>query len=45
MKIVKSSDLKDFSKGDPTKWVVEADNDLGNIINVLQGRVRLEWKY
>lgn len=40
MKVTKSSDFVDFDKTDPTRWVKDVDNDLGNVINALQGRLR-----
>lgn len=40
MKISKTSNFIDFDKKDPTKWAAEVDNDLGNVVLVLQGRVR-----
>src|SRR5258708_24601490 len=40
MKIAKTSNLNDFDKKDPTMWVNEVDNDLGNIVLALQGRLR-----
>ena len=40
MKVVKTSNLSDFDKNDSTKWANEIDNDLGNVILALQGRLR-----
>lgn len=40
MKVAKTSDFVDFDKTDPTHWAREVDNDLGNVFNCLQGRVR-----
>lgn len=40
MKVAKTSDFVDFDKTDPTRWAREVDNDLGNVVTALQGRVR-----
>ena len=40
MNVSKTSNLKDFNKGDATQWAGAVDNDLSIIFLVLQGRVR-----